>query len=93
MNFSTLLDSVRRGKQLEAVQSSLYAALWFRVGACDVVTSSVTRLGDLLDFWQRLKPLATIKSLRFPTLLCNFCKGMELHGKGVEIFNFSNEIK
>ena len=46
---------------------------------------SVTRLGDLLDFGQVLKPLATINLLKSPTFLGNFCKG-------VNIYNFSSEI-
>ena len=47
-----------------------------------VLWSSVTRLGDLLDF---LKPLATINLPKSPTFLGNFCKG-------VKIYNFSSEI-
>ena len=49
------------------------------------VGDSVTRLGDLLDFGQVLKPLGTIKLPKSPTFLGNFCKG-------VKIFNFSSEI-
>ena len=48
-------------------------------------TNSVTRLGDLLDFGQLFKALATINLPKSPTFLGNFCKG-------VKIFNFSNEI-
>ena len=50
-----------------------------------ILTTSVTRLGNLLDFEQVLKPMATInlpKSLKF---LGNFCKG-------VKIYHFSSEI-
>ena len=49
------------------------------------VSTSVTRLGDLLDFGQRLKPLATIDLPKFSTFLGNFCKG-------VKIYHFSSEI-
>ena len=45
----------------------------------------MTRLGDLLNFEQVLKPLATINLPKSPTLLGNFCTG-------VKIFNFSSEI-
>ena len=44
--------------------------------------SSVTRLGDLLDF---SKPLATISLPKSPKFLGNF-------SNGVKIFNFSCEI-
>ena len=47
--------------------------------------NSVTRLGDLLDFGQLLKPLAAINWPKSFTFLGNFCKD-------VKIFNFSNEI-
>ena len=47
--------------------------------------SSVTRLGDLLDFGQVLKPLVTINLPKSPTFLCNFCKG-------IKIYHFSSEI-
>ena len=50
-----------------------------------LLTSSVTRLGDLLDFGQVLKPLAAINLLKSPTFLGNFCKG-------VKIYHFSCEI-
>ena len=46
--------------------------------------SSVTRLGDLLDFGNFLKPLATINWPKSPTFLVNFCKG-------VKIYLFSSE--
>ena len=47
--------------------------------------SSVTRLGDLLDFGQLLKPLATINLPKSLTFLGNFCKV-------AKIFNFSCAI-
>ena len=40
------------------------------------VSSSVTRLDDLLDFGQLLKPLATINLPKSPTFLGNFCVGV-----------------
>ena len=46
--------------------------------------SSVTRLGDILDFGQLLKPLATINLPQSPPFLGNFCKG-------VKIIQFSSE--
>ena len=46
---------------------------------------SVTRLGDLLNFGQFLKPLATLNFPKSPTFLSNFCKG-------VKIYHFSSEI-
>ena len=46
---------------------------------------SVTRLVDLLDFVQLLKPLATINLPKSPTFLGNFCKGFK-------IYHFSSEI-
>ena len=45
----------------------------------------MTRLGDVLDFGQLLKPLATINVSKSPTFLGNFCKG-------VKIYHFSSEI-
>ena len=45
----------------------------------------MTRSGDLLDFGQLLKPLATINLPKYPTFLGNFCKG-------VKIYHFSKEI-
>ena len=50
-----------------------------------LLTISVARLGDLLDFWPLLKPLATINLPKSPTFLGNFCKG-------VKIYRFSCEI-
>ena len=47
--------------------------------------ASVTRLGDLLDFWQLLKPLATINLPKYLTFLGNFCNC-------VKIYHFSSEI-
>ena len=49
------------------------------------VSISVTRLGDLLDFGQPLKPWATINLSKSPTFLGNFCKG-------VKVYHFSCEI-
>ena len=49
------------------------------------IERSVTRLGDLLDFWQVLKPLATINLPKYSTFLGNFCKN-------VEIYHFTSEI-
>ena len=46
----------------------------------------MTRLGDLLDFGQILKTLATIILSKSPTFLCNLCS------KGVKIFDCSSEI-
>ena len=47
--------------------------------------TSVTRLGNLLDLGQFLKPLATINLHKSPIFLGNFWKG-------VKIFHFSCEI-
>ena len=52
---------------------------------CPNVHSSVTRLGDLLDFGQLFKPLATINLPKFPSFLGNFCKC-------VKIYHFASEI-
>ena len=49
------------------------------------IATSVTRLGDLLDFGQVLKPLTTINLPKSPTLLCNFLKV-------AKIFNFYSTI-
>ena len=49
----------------------------------DYIPTSVTRLGDLLDFGLLFK--ATINLPKSPTFLVNNCKG-------VKIFNFSSEI-
>ena len=49
------------------------------------MTSSVTRLGNLLDFEQLFKAFATTNLPKSPTFLCNFCKG-------VKFFHFSSEI-
>ena len=46
---------------------------------------SVTRLGELLDFGQLSKPLATINLPKSPTFLGNFCKV-------VKIYHISSEI-
>ena len=45
----------------------------------------MTILGNLLDFGQIFKALATINLPKSTTFLSNFCKG-------VKIFNFSSEI-
>ena len=45
----------------------------------------MTRSGDLLDFGQIFKHLATINLHKSPTFLGNFCKG-------VKIFKFSCKI-
>ena len=45
----------------------------------------MTRLGDLLDVGNFLKPLATINLPKSPTFLGNFCKG-------VKIYHFSSKI-
>ena len=50
-----------------------------------MATDSVTRLGDLLDFVQFFKPLATINLPKSPTFFGNF-------SKGVKIYKFSGEI-
>ena len=50
-----------------------------------VIGTSVTRLGDLLNFGQLLKPLAVINLPKSPKFLGNFCKG-------VKIYHFSSEI-
>ena len=50
-----------------------------------MLADSVTRFGDLLDFWKLLKPLAIINLPKSPTVLGNFCVG-------AKIFNFSSEI-
>ena len=39
-----------------------------------LMSNSVTRLGDILDFGQVLKPLATINLPKSPTFLGNFVK-------------------
>ena len=46
---------------------------------------SVTRLGNLLDYRQYLKPLAKINLPKSPTFLGNFCKG-------VKMYHFPSEI-
>ena len=50
-----------------------------------VVLSSVTRLGDLLDFGNFLKPLATINLPKSLTFLGNFCKGVKIYHFSIEI--------
>ena len=46
---------------------------------------SVTRLGDLLDLGQLLKPLSPNNLPKSPTFLGNF-------GKGAKIYHFSSEM-
>ena len=46
---------------------------------------SVTRFGNILDFGQLFKALATINLPKSPTFLGNFCKG-------VKIYHISSEI-
>ena len=46
---------------------------------------SVTRLDNLLDFGQLLKPLATINLPKSPTILGNFCKGVKINHFSCEI--------
>ena len=53
------------------------------VGTSFWATSSVTRLGNLLDFGQISKPLAKINLPKSPSFSGHFCE---------EIFNFSSEI-
>ena len=48
-------------------------------------TTSVTRLGDLLDFGQLLKPLATINLSKSSTFLGNFCKCLKIYHFYIEI--------
>ena len=50
-----------------------------------VIGTSVTRLGNLLNFGQLLKPLATINLSKFSTFLGTF-------GEGVQIYHFYCEI-
>ena len=56
-----------------------------RHGRAHLMVCSVTRLGDLLDFGNFSKLVATISLPDSTTFLDNFCKG-------VKIFNFSGEI-
>ena len=44
-----------------------------------VNASTVTRLGNSLDFGQVLKPLATINLPKSPTVLGNFCKVAKIY--------------
>ena len=50
-----------------------------------LVTISVTRMGNLLDYGQLFKPLATIYWPKSPTFLGNSCEG-------VKIYHISSEI-
>ena len=46
----------------------------------------MTRLDDLLDFGQLLKPFATINLPKSPTFFGNFCKGVKINHFSSEIF-------
>ena len=56
-----------------------------RIKFASGLPTSVTRLGDLLEFGQLFKTLTTINLPKSPTFLGNFCKG-------VKIYHFSSEI-
>ena len=56
-----------------------------RIKFASGLPTSVTRLGDLLEFGQLFKALTTINLPKSPTFLGNFCKG-------VKIYHFSSEI-
>ena len=45
----------------------------------------VTRLGDLLDLGNFLKPLATINLPKSPTFLGTICKGVKIYHFSIEI--------
>ena len=49
------------------------------------IAYSVTRLGDLLHFWQSFKAFGNNKFAQISYILGNFCKG-------VKIIHFSSEI-
>ena len=49
-------------------------------------TTSVTRLGNLLDLGNFLKPLATINFPKSPIFFCNFCKGVKIFIFLVKLF-------
>ena len=49
------------------------------VGVTKTTTSSVTRLGDLLDFCNYLKPLEAINLPKFSTFLGNFCEYVKIY--------------
>ena len=57
----------------------------YHVSNANSVATSVTRLGDLLDFGQPFKAGGNNYFTQIATLLGNFCKG-------VKIYHFSNEI-
>ena len=53
--------------------------------AFSLLASSVTRLGNLLDFGQVLKHVATNNLPKSPTVLGNFCKGVKIYPISSEI--------
>ena len=58
---------------------------FFAQPRCSVMIS-VTRLGNLLDLGNFLKPLATIILPESPTFLGNYCKGVKINHFSFEIF-------
>ena len=76
---------IRFGTCIWQLDKSLCTIVQFRSFQEWVLADSVTRFGDLLDFWKLLKPLAIINLPKSPTVLGNFCVG-------AKIFNFSSEI-
>ena len=55
------------------------------IQSVELLGTSVTRMGNLLDFGQLFKPLATIYWPKSPTFLGNSCEG-------VKIYHISSEI-
>ena len=56
--------------------------IWFqflRLANSQLQMSIATRLGDVLDFGQLLKPFATINFPQSPTFLGNYCKGVKIY--------------
>ena len=56
--------------------------IWFqflRLANSQLQMSIATRLGDVLDFGQLLKPFATINLPQSPTFLGNYCKGVKIY--------------
>ena len=74
-------EGEREGKNLHH-QRSCAAFILLKIAS---LACSVTRFGDLLDFGNFLKPLATINLPKSITVLGNFCVG-------AKILNFSSEI-
>ena len=62
--------SLSRGERI--IANSMILFLYTKLGRFDA-TYSVTRLGDLLDFEQLFKALATINLPKSPIFLGNFC--------------------